>query len=76
MLSYSESFEIINEWLSKCNSLKQLDQRFSDRIKRSLKTAIEKKIPPMRFDILREKNSELYNILKKKYYNKLIGYSR
>ena len=63
--SYSESFEIINEWLSKCNSLKQLDQRFEDRIKRSLKTAMEKKIPPMKLETLREKNSELLYIKEK-----------
>ena len=61
--AYSESFEIINEWLSKYNSLKQLDQRFDDRINRSLKTAIEKKFPPLSLETLREKNSELYYIL-------------
>jgi hypothetical protein len=62
--SYSESFEIINEWLSKCNDLNKLDQRFDNRIKRSLKTAIEKKIPPMKLETLREKNGKLYYLLK------------
>ncbi|MGI9009982.1 MAG: DNA primase noncatalytic subunit PriX [Nitrososphaeraceae archaeon] len=64
-LSYHQSFQIINEWLSKCNDLQQLDERFDERIKQSLKTAIEKKIPPMKLVTLKERNLELFIELSK-----------
>ena len=51
-LSYEESYQIIREWLDKCNSLRKLDN-YSNfvnyRIHYALKTAASKRIGPMSF---------------------------
>ena len=64
-VSYDESYQIIREWLDKCNNLKKLDnyQNFVNyRIHSALKTAAKKGIGPM----------SLYKIkTDKRYYNNL-----
>ena len=51
-LSYQESYQIIKEWLDKCNSLQKLDN-YSNfvnyRIHSALKAATQKGIGPMSF---------------------------
>ena len=48
-LSYQESYQIIREWLDKCDSLNKLDnaRNFKYRICYALKTAEKKGIGPM-----------------------------
>ncbi len=47
-LSYQESYQIIREWLDKCNSVRRLDQNFNYRISYALKNALNKpQIRPM-----------------------------
>ena len=69
-LSFQECFQIIKEWLDKCNSLEKLyDSRsFNSRISYSLKNSKNKQIGPMsHYNIQTESNySNLYILLKKK----------
>lgn len=62
-LPYNDAFSIIQDWLNKCIVLRQLDSNFNLRIKYALQNATEKNIPPMKFETLREKNGELYDLL-------------
>jgi Primase X len=62
-LPYDESYDIINGWLDKCNSLRRLDSGFSLRIKHALKSAIKTGYKPMRFENLKKRNMALYNTL-------------
>ena len=51
-LSYEQSYQVIKEWLDKCNSLQKLDnyQNFVNyRIHSALKAATQKGIGPMNF---------------------------
>ena len=70
-LSYSDSYQIIKDWLDKCNDLKRLDnyRNFVEyRIPYALKNAMNKQIGPMsREKIKTDTNyNELYQILKEK----------
>ena len=62
-LSYEESYQIINEWLQKCDSLRKLDFNTAYIVKYALNTSIQKRIPPMKLETLRSINSKLYHIL-------------
>ena len=64
-LSYQQSFDILTDWLQKCNSFKKLDFNPDYLVKYALTTAIEKRIPPMKLVTLKDRNLELYNILHK-----------
>ena len=64
-LSYQQSFDILTDWLQKCNSFKKLDFNPNYLIKHALTTSIEKRIPPMKLMTLKDRNLELYNILHK-----------
>lgn len=64
-LSYQQSFDILLDWLQKCNSFKKLDFKPDYLVKHVLTTAMEKRIPPMKLVTLKDKNLELYNILHK-----------
>ena len=67
-LSYQHSFDILTEWLQKCNSFNKLDFNPNHLIKSALTTAIQKRIPPMKLVTLMDRNLELYNILHKQNY--------
>ena len=58
-LPYTNAFNIIKDWLNKCDSLRRLDSNFNSRVKSALEDAIQKGIPPMSLAKLREKNREL-----------------
>jgi hypothetical protein len=58
--SYQESFNILKDWLDKCNEIRRLDFDFRYLIKYSLNTALKSKIPPMKLETLKERNYELY----------------
>ena len=62
-LSFQESFDIINDWLNKCDSERKLDFNSKYLIKYALNNAINKGIPPMKLDTLKERNLELYYII-------------
>ena len=64
-LSYQQSFDILTDWLQKCNSLKKLDFNPNYMVKHALTIAIEKIIPPMKLVTLKNRNLELYSILHK-----------
>ncbi len=65
-LPYQESFDILSEWLKRCNSIRELDfiNSSDQQVKSALNTAIKKRIPPMKLETLKNKNLELY----KKFY--------
>jgi hypothetical protein len=65
-LPYTDAFDIIKDWLNKCDSLRRLDSNFNSRVKSALEDAIQKGIPPMSLARLREKNRELYDMLSMK----------
>ena len=64
-LSYQQSFDILIDWLQKCNSIKNLDFNPNYLVKYALTTAIQKRIPPMKLVTLKDRNLELYTILHK-----------
>jgi len=64
-LSYRESFDILIEWLHKCDSIMKLDFIPKYLVKTALNTANQKRIPPMKRETLRNRNLELYYILHK-----------
>jgi Primase X len=63
-LSYSDAFQVIKNWLRKCNELRYLDTNFDYKIKYSLNAAIRKRQLPMKFETLKTKNIELYTLLR------------
>jgi transcriptional accessory protein Tex/SPT6 len=65
-LSYQQSFEILTEWLQKCNLFNKLDFNSDYMVKYALTTASQKRIPPMKLVTLKDRNLELYIILHKK----------
>jgi hypothetical protein len=64
-LSYQQSFDILTDWLQKCNSVRKLDFKPEYLVKSALSIAIQKGIPPMKLVTLKDRNLELYNILHK-----------
>ena len=64
-VSYQQSFDILTDWLQKCNSFKKLDFNPNYLVKHALTTTIEKRIPPMKLVTLKDRNLELYNRLHK-----------
>jgi hypothetical protein len=64
-LSYQESFDILFEWLQKCDAIRKLDFNPKYLVKYALHTANQKRIPPMKLGTLKNKNLELYHILHK-----------
>jgi hypothetical protein len=64
-LSYQESFNILIEWLKRCDSIRKLDFNPMYLAKSALNIASQKNIPPMKRITLMDRNLELYNILHK-----------
>jgi Primase X len=62
-LTYDNAFNIIKDWLNKCDSIKRLDSNFSYRIKYALENSIKNSYLPMKFETLKEKNRALYDRL-------------
>ena len=62
-LSYEDAFNIIKDWLNRCNSIKRLDSNFDYRIKYALENSIKNGFLPMKFNTLKEKNRALYDNL-------------
>jgi hypothetical protein len=53
------------EWLKRCNLIRKIDFNSKDQVKSALNIAIQKRIPPMKLETLKNSNLELYN----KFYN-------
>jgi hypothetical protein len=64
-LSYQESFNILIEWLKRCDYIRKLDFNPMYLAKSALNIASQKRIPSMRLETLMDRNLELYNILHK-----------
>ncbi len=64
-LSYQESFNILSEWLKKCDLVRKLDFNSRYLVRSALNSASQKRIPPMKLETLRNRNLELYHILQK-----------
>jgi hypothetical protein len=62
-LSYDEAFIIIKVWLNKCNGTTPLDFNANNRIKDNLKAATKVGYLPIIFNILKEENRQLYDIV-------------
>jgi len=65
-MSYEEAFQMLQDWLDKCNELRRLDPNFSYKIKYSLTAAIRKQQLPLKLTTLESKNKELYEMLVRK----------
>ena len=65
-MSYDEAFQMLKDWLDKCNELRRLDPNFSYKIKYSLNAAIRKQQLPLKLTTLESKNKELYEMLVRK----------
>ena len=69
-LSFEESYNIIRNWLDKCNELEPLDnyRNFDYRIKYALKNAMNKQIGPMSLEKIKTESAytKLYQLLKNK----------
>jgi hypothetical protein len=62
-LSYDDAFNIIKDWLNKCDSIRRLDSNFNYRIKYALENSIKIGYLPMKFETLKQKNRALYDSL-------------
>jgi Primase X len=62
-LSNEEFFQIINEWLQKCDSVRKLDFDIKDRVNTAIKKTHKKQIGPMRYNTLKENYKDLYLLL-------------
>ena len=65
-MSYDEAFQMLQNWLDKCNELRSLDPNFSYKVKYSLNASIRKQQLPLKLTTLESKNKELYEMLVKK----------
>ena len=62
-MSESEAFQIIVDWLNRCNSLKRLDFTQNYLVKYNLKSARKRGYLPISFDKLKVNNEELHTML-------------
>jgi hypothetical protein len=63
-LPYDDALNIINNWLSKCDELRQLDQNFDYTVRYALKYSAKNGNRPLKLDTLKIKNLMLYNMVK------------
>jgi hypothetical protein len=64
----NQTFDLIKEYLIKCNELKPLNpsiKEFEKRIKIAIEKSIDSRIPPIRIKNLRNKYLQWYDFLKK-----------
>ena len=65
-LAFQDAFEIINEWLQKCDLLRRLDFNKKVLVTTALTTVYKKQIPPMKMITLKTNYKDLYFILVQK----------
>ena len=59
-ISYQESFDIVINWLKKCDSVRKLNFNPKYLAKFALNIARQKSIPPMKLETLKSRDMELY----------------
>jgi Primase X len=64
-ISYSDTHDIIKEWLNKCDQVKQLDSDFNYRIKYTIENSIRNNFKPIKLETLKDRNKLLYDVLVK-----------
>ncbi len=62
-LSFEESFNLIKQWLDKCDKIRKLDSNFTYRINLAIKYAHSKQYGPMSREKIKSNHSNLYSIL-------------
>lgn len=74
-LSFEESYQIINEWLQKCNVLRKLDFNIRSITNNALATAQKKQILPMSLHTLNNNYKNLYFLIehKKRKRRRVVG---
>ncbi len=65
-LSFEESYQIIYEWLQKCDLLRKIDFNTRSVVNTALTTAYKKQIPPMSIITLKTNYKDLYFLLVQK----------
>ena len=65
-LSFDESYQIMNEWLHKCDLRRELDFNPKTLINTAIATAYKKQIPPMSIITLKTNYKDLYYLLEQK----------
>jgi hypothetical protein len=65
-LSFEESYQIIYEWLQKCNLIRKLDFNARSLVNTAVATAYKKQIPPMSITTLKNNYKDLYFLLEQK----------
>lgn len=65
IISYQESYNILIEWLKRCDFIRKLDFNPRALANSALNIATQKKIPPMKLETLKNRNPEIYQILQK-----------
>jgi hypothetical protein len=74
-LSNDQSYQIINKWLQKCDSIRRLDFEPKYLINNNLKVTGKKQIPPMFIYKLKTNYRNLYFLIDKKNNNEIISLS-
>ena len=67
MTDRNEIHDIVMNWADKCAELRRLDpsrREFSVRVRSMIEEVMKDRIPPMTFETLKQKNRELYEVLK------------
>ena len=72
-LSFEESYQIIYEWLQKCDLLRKLDFNSKSFVNTALTTAYKKQIPPIKMITLKTNYKDLYFILVQKEKEERVG---
>jgi hypothetical protein len=62
-VSYDVALNIINDWLTECGKVRQLDQNFDYMVRYALKYSAKNGHRPLKLDTLKIKNKKLYHLL-------------
>jgi hypothetical protein len=63
----NQIYDIVMKWAVKCSELKRLEpstRELSIKVRRRIDELMKDRIPPMRYETLKEENPELYETLK------------
>jgi hypothetical protein len=70
-LDYEQAYDILSQWLDKCNKVRELDFDISTKLEDGLNSAIDKGYLPISLDnpkkepkTLKTENKEFYTLLK------------
>jgi Primase X len=63
-ISYENALNMINNWLTECGKIRQLNQNFDYMVRYALRYSAKNGSRPLKLDTLKLKNKQLYQILK------------